>query len=184
MKKARFVLLSALVALLLASCSILGAVLTAAETMYTPYVLDETTDIYGHHVTTAIAVDKQTEGLAASDFTVRVLKKTLDDELVSYGLLFRETDNLTNDGYYYMSMFPLLKVDDQVFDFPLESLPEYMSAGDIRFKEVEVTLPDEAVEALKTAENVYVQYYEVNDKDKLIQLTPEGVQAIKDFLNN
>ena len=180
-----FVLLSVtvLIALVLSSCSVLGAVLGSTEAIYTPYVLEESTDIYGDHVTTAVTVDRQTEGLAASTFTVRFIEEKLNGEVEDYGIIFRQQDNVSSSGYYYMTMFPLIRVDGVVYDFPLSSLPDYQYAGDIRFKEVEVVLPDEAVEALKNAGAVAVQYYSVNDEDKLIELTPEGIEAIKDLLN-
>lgn len=184
MKKNIFVLLLALVmTFAFVSCSMLGAVLGSTEAIYVPYVLEESSDIYGDHVKTAVTVDRQTEGLAASTFTVRFIENRLNGEVENYGLLFREQDNLSNDGYYYMTMFPLIRVDGEVFEFPLAALPEYTYAGDIRFKEVEVRLPNAAVEALRNAEEVVVQYYSVNDQDKLVELTPEGVQAIKDLIN-
>ena len=167
----------------LASCSTLGALLGAMETQRVAYVMDESSDIYGEHRTVAILVNKKTEGLAASDFATRFLREELNGEVVSYGIQFREQDNLTNDGYYYMTMFPLIRVDGVVYDFPLESLPEYQFAGDIRFKEVEVTLSDEAVEALKNAQSIAVQFYSVNDVDQLIEFSEEDVQATRDFFN-
>ena len=176
------ILLVAVVSVFAVSCSLLGAIAGSAETQNVPYIMEETDDIYGHHVRTGVLVDKQTEGLSASDFNTRFVKDTLNDEVVSYGIVFREQDYLTNDGYYYMSLFPLLKVDGQIFEFPLESLPDYMWAGDIRFKEVEVTLPAEAVEALRNAESVVVQLYEVNDVPKVVEIDAEGIAAIKDLL--
>lgn len=181
-KKILVVVCSVLIALSLASCTTLGMLGSALETKYTPYVLKESEDIYGKHVTEAILVDKQVEGLGGSDFGTRILKKTLDGELEGYFIQFREQDNMTNDGYYYMTISPLIKVDGKVYSFPLGKLPEYMSAGDVFFKEVEVAIPPECLEALKTANEVYVQFYSVNDKDKLIQIGPEGLAAIKDFV--
>lgn len=181
MKKLFVLLIAALV--VFSSCSTFGALFGAMEAKNTPYVMDESSDIYGEHRTIGILVNKQTEGLAASTFATRFLREELNGEVVSYGIQFREQDNLTNDGYYFMTMFPLIKVNGKVFDFALERLPEYQWAGDIRFKEVKVTLSEEAVEYLKVAESIAVQFYSVNDVDQLVEFSEEEVQVTRDFFN-
>lgn len=168
----------------LISCTSMAALGGAMETMYTPYELANKSDIYGQHVTTAVLVDRQTEGLASCYFTTRIVKNTLDGKLENYGLLFRQQLNMGYDSYYRMWQDPVIKVDGKVYKPKTTLIPDLdtVSVGSMHINEREAVLSNECVTALKNAKSVFVQFYTVNGKDKVVQIGAEGLQAIKDFL--
>jgi hypothetical protein len=186
-KTVKAVLLLTVLAMLLASCSAVSAIMGAANTKYVEYEFKKNKDIYGEHIKYAVLIDQKTEGLAASYFEVRLIRNTTDGVTESYGINFRHQSNMGYDSYYDMWEEPVLKVDGKIFKLQAKNLSqlfgdEKVNAGNLRITEKEFTISDELVSALKNASEIIVQYYSKNNKEQLVTIGNEGLQATKEFL--
>lgn len=177
-----------LLTVLLTSCTSILALGSALETKGEAYVLTKSDDIYGHHETEAILVDKQSEGLATEFYDVRFLKTSTNGVVEDYGVQFRRTNQ---KGLFQRSLFSeALDVDKVIrvngVNYILSdkhnlSNQEDIISGTPTVSMMEFRFSDELVNALKNAETISVQYYEKSNKVKLIDIDAKYMEAIREF---
>lgn len=176
-----------LLALLLASCSTLTALGSSMEKKGESYVLAESDDISGHHKVEAILIDKQTKGLSTDFFDVRLTKYSTNDVLEGYGVQFRSTcssGEFNNAFYIDHARQKTMKIDGTIFTLESRTSSSADSVvGSTSIINKEYNLSDEMLEALRNATEISFQYYQYNNKDEVVTIDAQYLDAIKEFLN-
>ena len=180
------IVLAVLTLLIVTSCTSLTALTSSMETKGESYVLAESDDINGHHKVEAILIDKQPKGLATQFYDVRLTKYSTNDVLEGYGVQFRSTTSsgYLNNAFYIDYSDKYMKVDGVTYKLEArESSTDNVEVGSTSTMVKEYSLTNEMVEALRNASEIMFQYYQYNNKDEVVTIDAQYLDAIKAFLN-